>query len=304
MAKKDCDICGGKIGLLGNRKLDDGNCCKDCANKLSPWMTGRRRTTVEDIKQHLAYREENKRKVAQFNPTSIAGENSWKVYVDPGMGAFAVSRSSNWRNENPDIIQLTQVISCEIEREEHQKEVYQQMADGTKKSYFPARYDYSYDFKVNIHVNSPWFNEIEFQLNPTTIPDRYDPRFRQYEAIGDQIRSMLLSGKGGMGMGAGVAVGMGMPGQFQQPMQQGQFQQPMQQGQFQQPMQQGQFQQPMQQGQFQQPTQQGQFQQPTQQGFQQQPMQQQAPAPTDNWFCQSCGAQNTGKFCQSCGAGR
>lgn len=31
--KKVCDICGEKIGLLGNRKLDDGNLCKDCAKK-------------------------------------------------------------------------------------------------------------------------------------------------------------------------------------------------------------------------------------------------------------------------------
>ena len=29
--KKYCDICGEKIGLLGNRKLEDGNLCKDCA---------------------------------------------------------------------------------------------------------------------------------------------------------------------------------------------------------------------------------------------------------------------------------
>ena len=26
--KKECDICGGEIGLLGNRKLEDGNLCK------------------------------------------------------------------------------------------------------------------------------------------------------------------------------------------------------------------------------------------------------------------------------------
>ncbi|MBR5490035.1 MAG: DUF4428 domain-containing protein, partial [Oscillospiraceae bacterium] len=34
--KKQCDICGGEIGLLGNRKLEDGNMCKNCARKLSP----------------------------------------------------------------------------------------------------------------------------------------------------------------------------------------------------------------------------------------------------------------------------
>jgi len=291
MAKKECDICAGKIGLLGNRKLDDGNCCKDCANKLSPWMTGRRRTTVEDIKAHLAYREENKRKLQQFNPVNIVGEN-WKVFVDPNMGAFAVSRGSNFRTENPDLVLLSQVVSCEVDRQEHQSEVYQQMPDGSKKSYFPARYDYSYDFEVNIQVNTPWFNEIKFKLNPSTIKDRYDPAYRQYEAEGDQIRSMLLSGgRGGMGMG-GMGMGMNMPGQFQQPMQPG-FQQPMQ------PM--GGFQQ---QGQsMQQPMQPGFPQQPQQ--FQQQPMQQQAaPAPAGNWFCQSCGAQNQGMFCQGCGARR
>ena len=34
--KKYCDICGDKIGLLGNRKLENGNLCKNCAKKLSP----------------------------------------------------------------------------------------------------------------------------------------------------------------------------------------------------------------------------------------------------------------------------
>ena len=53
--KKYCDICGEKIGLLGNRKLEDGNLCKDCAKQLSPWFSDRRRSTVEDIKRQLAY---------------------------------------------------------------------------------------------------------------------------------------------------------------------------------------------------------------------------------------------------------
>ena len=45
--KKYCDICGEKIGLLGNRKLEDGNLCKDCARKLSPFFSERRNSTVE-----------------------------------------------------------------------------------------------------------------------------------------------------------------------------------------------------------------------------------------------------------------
>lgn len=64
--KKICDICGEKIGLLGNRKLDDGNLCKDCAKKLSPWFEERRHSTVEDIKRQLEYREKNKKAVMDF----------------------------------------------------------------------------------------------------------------------------------------------------------------------------------------------------------------------------------------------
>ena len=46
--KKYCDICGAKIGLLGNRKLEDGNLCKNCAAKLSPWFSDRRQSTVAE----------------------------------------------------------------------------------------------------------------------------------------------------------------------------------------------------------------------------------------------------------------
>ena len=79
--KKVCDICGGDIGLLGNRKLSDGNLCKDCAKKLSPWMTDRRQSSVEEIRQHLAYREQNKERLSSFNPTVTYGHGT-KVYVD------------------------------------------------------------------------------------------------------------------------------------------------------------------------------------------------------------------------------
>lgn len=45
--KKICSVCGEEIGLLGNRKLEDGNLCKNCAKKLSPWFSDRRHSTVD-----------------------------------------------------------------------------------------------------------------------------------------------------------------------------------------------------------------------------------------------------------------
>ena len=61
--KKYCDVCGEKIGLLGNRKLENGNLCKDCAAKLSPFFSERKSSTVEEIKEQLAYREENRKEL-------------------------------------------------------------------------------------------------------------------------------------------------------------------------------------------------------------------------------------------------
>ena len=101
--KKYCDICGNEIKFLGNRKLDDGNMCKDCAAKLSPWFTGRRHTTVAAIKEQLEYREKNKEQLQFFNPSKIIGKR-YKVYIDEGKRLFAVSNSTNWRNDNPDLI--------------------------------------------------------------------------------------------------------------------------------------------------------------------------------------------------------
>lgn len=89
--KKYCDVCGEKIGLLGNKKLEDGNLCKDCAKKLSPWFNDRRHSSVDEIKAQLAYREENKQKVAQFRATRIIGDN-WNVLFDENHRWLTVTR--------------------------------------------------------------------------------------------------------------------------------------------------------------------------------------------------------------------
>ena len=88
--KKSCDICGGEIGLLGNRKLEDGNLCKECAKKLSPFFSERRRSTVEQIREQLDYREANKDRVAGFNTTRTLGGDT-KVLLDEDAQCFIVT---------------------------------------------------------------------------------------------------------------------------------------------------------------------------------------------------------------------
>lgn len=191
--KKYCDICGEKISLLGNRKLEDGNCCKDCAKKLSPFFSERKQSTVADIKAQLAYREENAKKLSSFQPTRNFGDFT-KIYIDDNAGIFIVTSSTDWKSKNPDIISLSQVVSCDVNVRENKTELYYRDTDGNRKSYFPPRYEYSYIFFVIIHVNSPWFSNIEIELNPSYRPDsRYSELYRQYEIMGNNICSALKS---------------------------------------------------------------------------------------------------------------
>ena len=94
--KKFCDVCGEKIKLLGNRKLEDGNLCKDCASKLSPWFSERRHSTLADIKDQLAYREQNKAAVSAFHATRSLGKST-KVLLDEDNRRFMVgSPAATW----------------------------------------------------------------------------------------------------------------------------------------------------------------------------------------------------------------
>ena len=79
--KKICSVCGGEIGLLGNRKLEDGNLCKNCAKKLSPWFSDRRHSTVDEIKEQLAYREANLEQVKAFHTNRTLGADT-KILLD------------------------------------------------------------------------------------------------------------------------------------------------------------------------------------------------------------------------------
>jgi len=170
--KKNCDICGGEIGLLGNRKLEDGNCCKKCAAKLSPWFEDRRESTVEQIKAQLAYRAENAQALKSFQVSEVIGEYE-KMYVEKVDGVptrFFVTSDSDYMEANPDIISFSDVMSCLMDIQEDEEELMREDKDGEQVSYNPPRFAYHYNFYINMVIrNSPWFDDIRFNLNDDTV---------------------------------------------------------------------------------------------------------------------------------------
>lgn len=188
--KKNCDICGEKIGLLGNRKLDDGNLCKNCASKLSPWFEERRHSTVEDIKRQLEYREKNKNAVRSFSITREFSADRYHVFIDDNKGLFAVAFNMS-EQDNPDIVPLSAITSCHLDIDEQRVEEEYKDQDGESRSYVPPRYNYSYDYKIKLGVNTPWFDDMDFKLNTFSVKDHERAKMMNYEQLANQIITAL-----------------------------------------------------------------------------------------------------------------
>ena len=269
--KKDCEICGKEVGLFGYKKLEDGEICKDCVKLLSPWFDDRRHSTVAQIKQQLTYREENRAALNTFRPTVAFGERyTLRAELVNGVPTrFVVERTDSYKEENADIISFRDVTSFNIDVQESKQELMARNSKGEEVSYNPPRYEYSYDFYAEIHVNHPYFDEISFQLNRDSVeletverrpgfgtvrtgfdPTLY-PEYRQYRGECDELEELFQAGMQGMAL-KGFAPAA-------QPIIQAT---------------------PV-----------------------QQPAPEPAPAPSGPKFCPNCGAPaDGGKFCQSCGS--
>lgn len=207
--KKECAICGGEIGLLGNRKLEDGNMCKQCAKKLSPWFEDRRKSTVADIEQQLQYREDNKQSVSAFCTTRSFG-NAWQLQIDDAQGKFMIVRTKDAQSENPDVLDLSQITGVDVDIDESRTEEKKEDKDGNKVSYDPPRYTYKYDFDIIIRVRHPYFDDMRFRLNNHTVtihpmpmprlsfgasfidPKQQSPEYQKYLQMSEDIKAALL----------------------------------------------------------------------------------------------------------------
>ena len=222
--KKDCEICGGEIGLLGNRKLVDGDMCKSCAAKLSPWFEDRKESTVAQIKEQLAYREANAEELKNsFRPTKTLGEY-YKMFVMEENGCptkFVVSRGSDYVEDNADIIRFDDVRSCEFDIEDYKREVMRKNEEGEEVSYNPPRYEFHYDFYIVMGIDNPYFDDIRFKINDDTVTmiselqsrngggvrqfllqsgefdPSYNPEYRKYLMMCEEISETIQKGQRG-----------------------------------------------------------------------------------------------------------
>ena len=175
MKKRQCSICGKEMGLTERKELSGGNLCDDCADKLSDWFStdARKRSTPQQIQEQLAYREQNRQAVAQFRATRTIGRNT-KVYLDEMNRKFMVSGASNLQEDNPDVIDASAITNVAVDIDESKHELRTKNEEGRSVSYNPPRYDYSYDFYVDIDVSHPYCSHRRIKVNSSSVWIKYD----------------------------------------------------------------------------------------------------------------------------------
>ena len=197
--KQDCEICGKEVGMFGYKKLEDGEICKDCVKLLSPWFEDRRHATVAQIKEQIAYRERNAKEHENFTISRKIGDEEYFMYIEEVSGVptrFFVTRLSDYKAENPDIISFKDVISCVTDIQVRDEEIKQKNDEGQMVSCNPRRYKHHHDFYIKMEIrNNPYFDDIKFRINGSCIT---------LETVGD-----IGGGIGGAAL-AGLFQGVGL----------------------------------------------------------------------------------------------
>ena len=204
--KRQCSICGKEMGLTERKELSGGNLCDDCAEKLSDWFSteARKASTPQQIKEQLAYREQNRQAVAQFHATRTIGRNT-KVYVDEMNRKFMVSSASNLQDDNPDVIDASAITNVAVDIDESKHELRTKDEEGRSVSYNPPRYDFSYDFYVNIDVSHPYCSHRRIKVNSSSVWVRYDYlQSRGITGFGNRSMGTSFNAGGNMGTAAGI----------------------------------------------------------------------------------------------------
>jgi hypothetical protein len=176
-AKKECSICGDKSGLLSNKKLADGNLCKNCRAKLSPFYDLSSRDTAADIAAQLEYRERNLIELERFHPTVTAG-GAGKVFIDMNSGKFTLASERELREGNPDLFDLRGLHSCSFYARER---IIKGDEDESDR--------FEYDFYLKLTVDHPFLRGLAYRYNDEPVANRRN-RIRE-----EEIRKIYLGQK-------------------------------------------------------------------------------------------------------------
>ena len=176
--KKVCGICGKELGLLGHKKLNDGDICKECLSYASPWLTGRRGLTIADMQAHLDYRRLNQDNLQYFKESDRAVADNMVVSVDATNKCLIMAHNAAGLRANPDIIYLDQITGVTAEIRENFSHIHREHPEPHEEE------NYDYYFQVHMYLTHEWIPEISMSVNTFSIDARETEKFtRAYNEL-------------------------------------------------------------------------------------------------------------------------
>lgn len=108
---KACPICGNGTPRLLATKIEGQPICSNCNDKILADNGMVDNWTLEDLKEHLAYRSENKKLVESFTPTRTVTHERDMVIDD----AHQLFYFKNWTVDNPPVFKFSDITGFNIQ---------------------------------------------------------------------------------------------------------------------------------------------------------------------------------------------
>lgn len=181
--KKPCPVCGaGTPRLLATDIAGNVPICSDCSFKISIGTTKVSDFTLEDLKEHLAMRDENANRIKNVFRPNKTYEIGWThLNIDEVNRLFTIPLNMCGDTNNPPIFKFEELMGYDLEEEQC---VIERFNKGDKSPlctpmlYTPIpQFDFdrkeepvniSRDFKLNLYLANPYWDKVESSAGTVT----------------------------------------------------------------------------------------------------------------------------------------
>ncbi|MBE6126139.1 MAG: DUF4428 domain-containing protein [Erysipelotrichaceae bacterium] len=159
--QENCSVCGNKLTRFGSKVLKDGMLCRNCAKLASEWLEDAdfAEMTVEQIREHLAYRQENREKLAEFKGSKVV-DGKYSLFIDDESKDFLISKRSDYVQDNADLLNINEIRKVRIVERKYLNK------DGS-------------DVCVQLLLRHPQFSSLKFQVNEFGCLNRDSEEYQQ-----------------------------------------------------------------------------------------------------------------------------
>ena len=198
--KQICSICHSQTSIWTRIKITDGFICGKCASKCSEHILDDiRKMTVNDIREHLVYRTENRnsQRLKEFHADTVLGKYE-VIQIDTVHGLWLLKKNRPfYKRDNPDIFSLSQITDIRVQIKQECINTFEKLNGknsrlsqwvGEKIIRKPL---YGYWFYLLIEVRHEAFRLLKMRMNQYIIIDKTKESYRHMKEITENTADTL-----------------------------------------------------------------------------------------------------------------